>query len=62
MVLDRVHPVTTTHRVAVEHEHRHSLVSPERVLERICELAATAGVDLKLLPPTIDGTCKDVTS
>lgn len=61
MVLDRVHPATTTHRVEVEHEHRHRLVSPEKVLERICELAAIAGVDPKLLPPTIDATCKDVT-
>jgi hypothetical protein len=60
MVLDRVHPVETTHRVEVEHKHRLEITT-EKALERIRELARRAGLDPQLLPPTIDGTCEDVT-
>lgn len=63
MVLDRVHPTQTALEINVEHRHRHELVSPEKVLERIRELAASAGVEMPRLPPpaTIDGTFKDIT-
>jgi phage terminase small subunit len=62
MVLDRVHPAKTTHRVAVEHKHRHRVeITTEKALERIRELAARAGLDPLALPPTIDGTCDDIT-
>lgn len=59
MVLDRVHPVHTTHDVNVEHRHRHEIVATEQVMERIRQLALSAGVALP--PSTIDGTCKDIT-
>jgi hypothetical protein len=58
--LDRVYPVETTHHVKVD--HRHEVVVPtEKVLARIRELAAAAGLNPQTLPPTIDGTCEDVT-
>ena len=55
MVLDRVHPAETTHRVQVEHQASPSLVATAEVLERMMMLARSAGVDIKLLPPLIDG-------
>jgi hypothetical protein len=61
MVLDRVHPVETMHRVMVDHKHKHEIVATEKVLGRIRELALMVGLDPQVLPPTIDGTCKDVT-
>lgn len=59
MVLDRVHPTETIHHVKVE--RRTVVVATEEVLARIAELATQAGLDPRLLPPTIDGTCKDIT-
>jgi phage terminase small subunit len=41
MVLDRVHPVETVHHV--RSEHRHVVVAPEQVLERIREIADRLG-------------------
>ncbi|HUI12559.1 MAG TPA: hypothetical protein VL048_03705 [Xanthobacteraceae bacterium] len=53
MVLDRSDPVATTHNVVVEHREPHELVkATEKVLARIEELAARAGV--RELPPPID--------
>jgi hypothetical protein len=59
MVLDRVHPVETTHHVKVEHR-RTVVVATEEVLARIAALAAQAGLDPRLLPPTIDGICEEI--
>jgi phage terminase small subunit len=49
MVLDRVHPVETTHKVTVEHQAASSMKATAEVFERIMALAARAGV-----PPMID--------
>jgi phage terminase small subunit len=51
MVLDRVHPVETTHKVTVEHQAASSMKATAEVFERIMALAARAGV-----PPMIDVT------
>ena len=51
MVLDRVHPVETTHKVTVEHQASSSMKATAEVFERIMLLAARAGV-----PPMIDVT------
>lgn len=56
MVLDRVHPVETTHRVDVDHHHRHEITAPEKVLARINELALAFGLDPKKMPGMIDVT------
>lgn len=49
-VLDRSDPLTTTHRVEVEHQHRMEPWQVAEVRERIAELARRAGV----LPAPID--------
>jgi hypothetical protein len=49
IVLDRVHPVETTHKVTIEHRAASSFKATAEVFERIMELAARAGV-----PPMID--------
>jgi hypothetical protein len=46
MVLDRVHPVETTHHVKVEHDATPSFKETAQVLERIAELAAKFSVRL----------------
>lgn len=51
MVLDRVHPVETTHKVTVEHQASSSMKATAEVFERIMTLAARANV-----PPMIDVT------
>jgi hypothetical protein len=51
MVLDRVHPVETTHKLTVEHQASSSMKATAEVFERIMALAARAGV-----PPMIDVT------
>jgi hypothetical protein len=51
MVLDRVHPAETTHKVTVEHRAASSMKATADVFERIMLLAARAGV-----PPMIDVT------
>jgi hypothetical protein len=57
--LDRAHPVETTHNVKVD--HRHQVVVPiAEVMQRIRNLALTAGLDHRLMPPMIDGTCHEV--
>jgi hypothetical protein len=53
MVLDRVHPVETTHHVKVEHEAAASFKATAEVFERIMALAALAGI-----PAMIDITPK----
>jgi hypothetical protein len=53
MVLDRVHPVETTHTVKVEHQAASSMKITAETIERIMLLAAQAGV---VMPPTIDVT------
>jgi len=52
MVLDRVHPVETTHHVKVEHDATPDFKETAQVLARIAELAAKYSV--KLPPPVID--------
>jgi hypothetical protein len=59
MVLDRVHPIETTHHVKVDHSHK--IVATEQVLERIRQLALAAGLNPQALPPRIDGTCEEIT-
>jgi phage terminase small subunit len=44
MVLDRVHPAETVHKVQVEHQAASSMKLTAEVLERIMELAARANV------------------
>lgn len=56
MVLDRVHPVETTHHIDVDHHHRHRIEANEKTLARIHELTLLAGMDPAKLPPMIDGT------
>ncbi len=51
MVLDRLHPVETTHKVTVEHEASSSMKATAEVMARILALAARAGV-----PSMIDVT------
>ncbi|OAF11775.1 hypothetical protein AYJ54_07905 [Bradyrhizobium centrolobii] len=51
MVLDRLHPIETTHKVTVEHEASSSMKATAEVMERILALAARAGV-----PAMIDVT------
>jgi hypothetical protein len=46
MVLDRVHPVETTHHVKVEHDATPSFKETAQVMERIAELAAKFSVKL----------------
>ena len=53
MVLDRVHPVETTHTVKVEHEAASSMRATAEVIERILLLSARVGVQM---PPMIDVT------
>jgi phage terminase small subunit len=54
MVLDRVHPVETTHHVKVQHDATPGFKETAEVLARIAELAAKFSVRLKL-PAVIDG-------
>jgi hypothetical protein len=56
MVLDRVHPIATTHHVDVDHHHRHEIAATEKVLARINALAAAFGLDPRKMPTTIDVT------
>jgi hypothetical protein len=53
-VLDRVHPVETSHVVKVEHQAAPSMVATAEVMARMMELARGVGVDLAKLPPMID--------
>jgi phage terminase small subunit len=53
MVLDRVHPVETTHLVKVEHDATPSFKETAQVMERIAELAAKFSVKLPA-PALID--------
>ena len=50
MVLDRVHPLETTHHVKVEHQAASSFKATAAAIERIMMLAAQAGV---VMPPNI---------
>jgi hypothetical protein len=61
MVLDRVHPVETTHNVRVDHRVEHRIEATDKVLERIRVLALAAGLNPQTLPPMIDGACEDIT-
>jgi phage terminase small subunit len=54
MVLDRVHPVETTHHVKVEHDATPNFKETAQVLERIAQLAAKFSVRLPAVP-IIDG-------
>jgi hypothetical protein len=54
MVLDRVHPVETTHHVKVEHDATPNFKETAQVLERIAELAAKFSVRLPS-PNIIEG-------
>jgi hypothetical protein len=54
MVLDRVHPVETTHHVKVEHDATPNFKETAQVLERIAQLAAKFSVRLPAAP-IIDG-------
>ena len=54
MVLDRVHPVETTHHVKVEHDATPNFKETAQVLERIAQLAAKFSVRLPS-PTIIDG-------
>lgn len=56
MILDRVHPVETTHNVKVQHDATPSLQATAEVLQRISDLAAKAGIDVSKLPPMLDVT------
>lgn len=56
MVLDRVHPVETTHTLTVEHKASSSMKATAEVFERIMALAARAGV-----PAMIDVTPEKAT-
>jgi hypothetical protein len=60
MVLDRVHPVETTHTVKVEHRVP-VMAATEEVLARIAKLAARAGLDSLRLAPPIDAEFVEVT-
>jgi hypothetical protein len=60
MVLDRVHPLETTHHVKVEHDATPSFKETAQVLERISELAAKYSVSLPPPPVTIDGHAIEV--
>jgi phage terminase small subunit len=51
MLLDRVHPAETTHKVTVEHQASSSMKATAEVFERIMQLAARAKV-----PPMINVT------
>jgi hypothetical protein len=53
MVLERVHPVETTHTVKVEHQGR-IVVATAEVMARISMLATRAGLDPLRLAPPID--------
>jgi hypothetical protein len=55
MVLDRVHPAETQHRVTVE-DKRPSPAATAETIVRILELARAAGIDVAKLPPMIDIT------
>jgi hypothetical protein len=59
-VLDRHYPIESVHRVEVDHRYNVEVPTAE-VLARIAELARAAGLDPTALPPTIDGTCEDIT-
>lgn len=56
MVIDRVHPVETTHRIDVDHHHHHRIEANEKTLARIQALTLLAGMDPAKLPPIIEGT------
>jgi len=55
MVLDRVHPLETTHLVKVEHDATPNFKETAQVLARIAELAAKFSVKILAPPPLIDG-------
>jgi hypothetical protein len=57
MVLDRVHPAETVHKVTVEHQAASSMKATAEVFERIMLLAARANV-----PPMIDVSPEKVAS
>lgn len=67
MVMDRIHPVATTHTVKVEHEPSKQMGD---LTERLLSIALTFGLDAQkvlatpqraLAPPaTIDGECSEV--
>ncbi|WP_063800387.1 hypothetical protein [Bradyrhizobium lablabi] len=54
MVLDRVHPAETQHRLTVEHDATPAYKATADVLERIAQLAAKAGIDVSKMPPLIE--------
>lgn len=56
MVLDRVYPAESVHHVKVEHDATPALRATAEVMQRISDLAAKAGINLKELPPLIDVT------
>jgi hypothetical protein len=60
MVLDRVHPVETTHTVKVAHQIP-VMVATEEVLDRIRRLAAKAGLDPLRLAPPVDAEFVEIT-
>ena len=69
MVLDRVHPQETVHRVEVKHEHTAKFDTDE-LIDRLGKVALTFGLDsAKVLAcpqtrpagPVIDGECTEVT-
>jgi phage terminase small subunit len=61
MILSRVHPVETHHYVRAEHEHRHVVADPARVLARIREIAGRVGIDPDAMPQVVDAEFTDVT-
>jgi phage terminase small subunit len=52
IVIDRLLPVTTIHKV--ETERRHVIVDPDKVLARIEAIARSVGLDVRKMPPTIE--------
>lgn len=52
MVLDRVHPVETAHKVTVEHQASSSMKVTAETIERIMQLAAQAGVVMPMIDVT----------
>jgi len=61
MVLDRVHPIETTHTVKVEHRVP-VVVATAEVMERIARLAKRAGLDPLRLAPPIDAEFVELTT
>jgi hypothetical protein len=61
MVLDRVHPVETSHVVKVE-DGRKTVVVSEEMIARILQLSRSVGIDAAKMPPMIDVTPTTETS